>query len=974
MSQVFYDIESLRNVFTICFFNPGNKPVAKPEKTVFDGTVTLYYLIDDEELDFEDTDEEMREFLEKRMLEKNSNFKGKLRMHNLRNEKANIMLAKGIGVSDLKTPVNDPSAKDSMNNMFRPVCDTDPNYDENKHPFLMGYNSYNYDTTMLARYFDMVFYTKNRFVATTAKTMRNFNDKLFTPEYKDSMPKALTIPYSKHRTGGERIRKNMFMSGRHIDVARLNEKQSKVGLKRLLGMLGYQILESNKLSSGTDVIYDMDELADLIAYNASDVINLYCLFLHRNYQAQFMLKKQLLKTYPELIYERKIDEYDSKLYEPNISPYSVRVDRLFVDSSSAQFATKCLCPYDCLEDISYVSYMYPSDTKAKELGIKPVNVLEETKKFFYSNFKQPEIRAEFDKIYNFYKSLEGKNFNDSSRYIGGYTKVVMSKFVAENGKINGCIPYYNKDGSPSNCFAVFGIGGIHGAEYNKSLYEADLAEYEKQSADLKYVQEKYPEPTDLRKAKTVLMPDGTERPYTDFLKSGATMKKAAYRTVEEPKLFSCDSKGNWQLNGKYVYTSASDTNHEDFTSYYPNMLRMMSAFWNEGLGYDRYAEIFEDKQKYGKLMKDPSLSDEEREFYRVMREGTKLILNSASGAADTNFNSPIQMNNRILSMRIIGQLFSWRIGQAQTIAGARIISTNTDGLYSVLEPELNNRILAEESASIGVEIEPEPLFLISKDSNNRLELTDGNITSASGGTVACRKGPDPGKALAHPAIIDWALSEYLIRNSDDLSRPFDKEQGMSILNSAYDAFKEEYDNEHDTMVHMLLMFQNVIASSPATFKYKYGLAVSSGEVVPLSHYNRTFILKDDASYLGAIHLVEAAARKVDSKIVAKRKKNGEPLYTRNDEKAMSILKKNGVFDQEIAERDVITQKVTNVDPLWNVAIINRSLYSMTDFEMKELLDDLNYDAYLELLSNAYESWQNETPSEPEEKTEMLTLF
>ena len=60
--------------------------------------------------------------------------------------------------------------------------------------------------------------------------------------------------------------------------------------------------------------------------------------------------------------------------------------------------------------------MYPSERKAKELGIKQVNVLEETRKFFYDNFPQEKLRARFDKIYNYYKAIEGKNFNDSDFY------------------------------------------------------------------------------------------------------------------------------------------------------------------------------------------------------------------------------------------------------------------------------------------------------------------------------------------------------------------------------------------------------------------------------------------------------------------------------------------------------------------------------------------------------------------------------
>src|SRR5699024_8117413 len=121
------------------------------------------------------------------------------------------------------------------------------------------------------------------------------------------------------------------------------------------------------------------------------------------------------------------------------------------------------------------------------------------------------------------------------------------------------------------------------------------------------------------------------------------------------------------------------------------------------------------------------------------------------------------------AMRMIGQLFSWRVGHAQSFAGARIVSTNTDGLYSTLDSETNNRILAEQTATIGVDIEPEELTLVSKDSNNRVEFTtaepgkapgDREVIAASGGTLACASGPSPRKALNHPAISDHALVEY----------------------------------------------------------------------------------------------------------------------------------------------------------------------------------------------------------------------
>lgn len=204
------------------------------------------------------------------------------------------------------------------------------------------------------------------------------------------------------------------------------------------------------------------------------------------------------------------------------------------------------------------------------------------------------------------------------------------------------------------------------------------------------------------------------------------------------------------------------------------MLRRLNAFYNDRLGEDRYTAIFERKQELDKKRTDPQYSDEERRMFNIEREGTKLILNSATGAADPREGqvpSSIRMNNRIRSMRIIGQLFTYMIGQAQTYAGARIVSTNTDGLYSVLDADLNRKILAKEAAEIGVEIVPEELYLVSKDSNNRLEASPDltKILSASG-SLACRKDTSPTKSLAHPAIIDWALSRYLLEKEQTWRR------------------------------------------------------------------------------------------------------------------------------------------------------------------------------------------------------------
>lgn len=967
MLTCFYDIESFDNAFTLCNFIPH------------ENTVDLYYLVDTDALISEP------DFLKKltdKIYEQNKNFSGQVRCFNLKDKTSADRMAMTFGLSTAYL-VNDPDSKSKYPDAFRPVCDTDPDYDENKHPYLMGYNSYNYDTTMLALYFMETYPITNsdvRFQPPTAYLMRQYNNSLFLPQFKGNMPSRLEYslnPKTKQwdkigrkNSLAAQIRRSMIMSGRHIDVARLNEKQQHVGLKRLIGMMGGQILESDKLSHNQSHIDNAEQFYDLIAYNVSDCVNLKAyVFDDRKsiYHGQFNLKRGLLHTYPELIYSKLPDKY-----APDIRPQAVRQDRLCIDSSSAQFATKALCPYNHLKDIPVVSFMYPSELKAKELGIQQVNVLEETRKFFYANFPQPELRAEFDRIYYYYKAIEGKNFNDSQNYQDDYTNLdgPIPKYpelvsnIRDYSKSNTCLYYYNADGTPTSCFVTFSIGGIHGAEYNKELFEADKKAFEELEDLYNQVKTIFPDPLGLKLAKTVTLtlPDGTQQEFkaTQFLKSGSTKKKAEYKDIEKlrPALFQENSKGAWELNKKYVYTSSDLTNHEDFTSYYPNLLRMLSAFHNTGLGYDRYAEIFEQKQSLGKKMKDKSLPEEERKMASVQREGTKLVLNSASGAADAAFESNIRMNNIIISMRIIGQLFSYRIGQAQALKGARVTSTNTDGLFTVLEATLNNAILEQESAIINVEIEPEPTYLISKDSNNRIEVDadTGKIQRASGGSLACHKGPTPDKSLAHPAIIDWALCEYLVYNAmrpgGNLSDPFNETMGRNILKAAPKSFDK-------TM--LLNMYQNIISSSLGTDAYNF--AIKPGKTdnpIPLQHYNRVFIMKDGTPKTH--HLYCAAARKITDATASKRRKKGDQAQ-QHDPTAMRILNANGLPPTQIpADKEAVVKKITGIEPTWYMLIMNRALCDLTEQEQDDILNNLDYEKYLGLLRAAYENnWRNTLP-------------
>lgn len=1030
----FYDIESLNNAFTLCTYSPR------------ENIVHAFYLIDEDgsaasAINKADPPAHSVQptVASRTIMEHNQAFDGDIVFHNLRNWEANIELAKIVGLSDADY-VNNPYSESTFGADLRPVCDTDHDYDPiNKHPYLAGYNSTNYDTVILALYLAEAFrdYTLGedtglgsaRYRPTEASLIRSYNDRMFSEDFKKQMPRYLVDEHGGWNGTANKIRRSMLNSGRHIDIARLNEVQQMVGLKRLLGGLGRQIMESDKLGSHNARLETVEEFCELLAYNVSDVVGLAKLFEHPTYSSGFDLKKGLLDEYPETIYNAK-----PGTSEPDINPRSVRRNRLGPDSTSARFAATILAPYKPLTDWETVSFVYPEKSVAEARGVEQVNVLDESKRFFDENVHDEEARWQFQQVYMYYKSIEGKNFNESGSmdnysynkegtYRAHYTKVHGGQFpptlepltLKNIPKRPNNIPYFYEDGRPSRAFATFSTGGIHGAEADWEAWQADAAQAQAYNAMLQEVMEKYPDPLDVRQEKVVTLDDGTEIPYKDVLTSSkSTIKalKARSEFIEEvlggdpknptqsqiekaeeefpgvgfkkpkalPELFEAKTDGSTKLKTKYAYTSAEPAIHEDFTSYYPNLLRGMNAFYNPDLGEDRYAKIFFDKERYGQQRKDPSLSEEERSRINVLREGTKLILNAASGAGDATHDNNIRMNNVIISMRILGQLFSWRIGQAQTLAGAKIISTNTDGLYSAgLDRETNDRILEEQAAATGVEIEPEPMIVISKDANNRLELDvpegdtpvwEAPIIGASGGSLACHQEPQPTKSLAHPAVLDWALARYLRyivggyqpewRDTPlTLDEPLDERMGKQLMKQAV---------QQNDPTHAARLFQHIVSASVGsiTFPFASDPVDPEGDLDqisnprPLQHYSRCFIVH--ANKPGAVSLRAAGAWKVNPASQLKRERAGESAI-QDDDVAIEILRANG-FTRKHSEakrglellptnEDTAVRKISSIEPYWNILIDNTDLVEKSDEQLAELLGCLDLDVYVEMLASTF---------------------
>lgn len=882
MNNIYYNIKIYENIFSICFYNEKNN--------IFE----FYYLLKNTNK----IKNNIFEFLKNKNIFLNNN----ISFFDLSEMKNTIRVARLIGYV---TPTYN----------YHIVSDTDDGYDPEIHPYILGYNNWNYDSTMLSLFLSSCLVNINGagncFKPVTMEDMYQYHVELNSIHFKGNMPNRLNYMYTEDEQAKKtairiknkylmpsnntvsNIRRYQFNTGRHIDVARLNEKQSQANLYRQAGILGLPIYDKDLISDN-----DIEKIIEL-AVNECLIIK--DLFYDKNYCMTLKLKKQLLYDYPELIYEKRPGNSPSD-YRPDIENKRIRYDRMTVNSTSAQIVSNCLCPYGTLTDDNSVSYLYPSADKAKELGIKQINVLDETYDFI-KNRMQPlvkdkqgiDILNKLKEMIDMYRSIEGKNFNES---IGPVIEPL------EQLTKNISLPYMDQNGRYSDCYCTFSIGGIHGAEYNKELYDKHIAEYEQNN------------------------------------------------TIQKPELFITDTDGSTKLNKKYTMTSAGNTNHEDFVSYYTNLLCNMQAFKNDGLGYDRYEEIFKNKEKYSILMNDMTLSQEQRNLYRIMRENTKLILTSASGAADVNYNTSIRMNNRILSMRIIGQLFTWRIGQAQALQGAKIISTNTDGLYTVMESEINNQILKKEAENIHVGIEPETLYLVSKDANNRFEaqyngytgnpIADLTIKSGHGLNLNAINGPVTTKAPSHPAILDYALSEILkLKALQGKFDDFPKEYGEQLIKDiALQVFndKKEY----------LKMFQHIISNSEDKYIYNFAL-------------NKPYDPQDKNIKIARVKNPCRIFYVEPEKVPAEFKKNIIYLaaaYIRNDNTdterlAVRVLKDLYHNPDALVAGTARVKRITGIE--YNIpCIIVSSALNNNDFQPEWL----NYDYYINLLEKSYCNWQN----------------
>lgn len=663
---------------------------------------------------------------------------------------------------------------------------------------------------------------------------------------------------------------------------------------------------------------------------------------------------------------------------------------------------------------------------------------------------------DFKQVYQYFDYFRGKNVNASERYAESMHQTYLNKEhlrqtpdaityatsmlvndlqnqafapltatdIIENTKnYQTSIFYFDNNAKRTSCMATLSRGGIHGQEINldyynnvqgKHLYMKELAKkYRKEFKTAKNLYEHLQENADAENIDHLNQVVSTDilRQLINVTVNDKNETVVKWQAMRAPnlklfKLRTDKKKGTakFELNDEFKFVSVGQANHEDFTSYYPMLICCLAIFkpykdydpnapLTEDTTVDEYLEIFKSRKKLKDLASQKDISDEERSLYKSLQLTKKLLLNAGSGAADRQQDTLIRKNNAINSMRIIGQLFAYTIGQAQALAGARVPSTNTDGLYTMdITPELNNQILVDVSQSMYIGIEPEIVdTFISKDTNNRVEIHGTKISEAKGGQLTSHAKPDILKSLDHPAIIDRMLVMYLSQKPNAVTQDFDRDFARKFFNELY----VEYENNPKKgKAELLRMFQWILASSPHSENYIYEQHTDGlfSEDVALQRYNRMFLIKRDASIFSTYRsarrqsIVKSAIKKELKDLLEK------PAEERSDEDIEQIKElfphshptayylmsekyhnnmseytlptysrdfyKRVTMDQ-LPKYKANIQKIKNLKENQAAMIINDNIMALDDQTIMNIFAKIDVDAYLDILETTFsKSWRN----------------
>ena len=325
-------------------------------------------------------------------------------------------------------------------------------------------------------------------------------------------------------------------------------------------------------------------------------------------------------------------------------------------------------------------------------------------------------------VHPFFNQFFGHFRGKDSRSSYDNWKLKLAQPVTHQGQMN--LPYF-KDGKPIDAYARLSTGGAHGATC------------------------------------------------------------AGIHLMSEAELETWIRKDIGETDASKATVDKKNVIHIDWSSFYPTMASKMQLY-KTAEGIDRYTNIInyrlEIKDRATALFHAGKEDSQEYIDTQETQDGLKFIMNSATGAG--NMHNPyalLPVDNKTLSMRLIGNMHIYTLGQRLAQAGAFIIATNTDGIFICnLDMETVKEIVNGYIDDYGMGVDPEFMErFINRDTSNRIELEkDATKVSKIGGTMRHAKNLtfNPGsfgRNVTYPLVAASAAIAYMVEKEDWLQTPYD---------------------------------------------------------------------------------------------------------------------------------------------------------------------------------------------------------
>ena len=723
----------------------------------------------------------------------------------------------------------------------------------------------------------------------------------------------------------------------------------------------------------------------------------------------------------------------------------LRFSPLTDDASSAKLISNVIAPYHAMQDWPDIEFEFPDPRALKifkrkhpEIHLEhdhPFNVLEDTmgwcrkvdRKFNLSAdppadathvFSQHHSLAKtFRPIYDLYKTVEGHNVNLTLSHLTGTRSLYNIRGQKEKigpginmtrllHQTNGNIPYLHRDGSSTGTIATFSYGGIHGVEFKLRKFKRDYRRYLLKKKVQSWLK------TNFRPKQVQISLFSTDNETSHDVKPGDVAKekqttvtinhhqitvntkdyvkgngdRAEWRDLQPPQLYKHPQGSSYILNDDYSYVSVDRVSHEDFSGYYPMLISRLGIMWPHDEPVDEYHHIYVERLRLKHQLKKYRKNSHDWNVINIQQLLRKLLLNSASGAGDAKFSNTIRMNNKLVSMRIMGQLFTWRMAQSVCLADqarhAKVTSSNTDGVYLAgLPGKINDVALQRAVRPLSLFISPVPLLrFVSKDANNRAEVSDYGtgshhqpvLTEAKGATLNAWQGPSVMATVSHPAIVDYVLAHYLAYQPNPCNQAFDRNAAMKLIdNKRHELFSDDEAQRADG----LIFFQWIIASNPNKHRYPFLKPesvdqdrnwVSAGAPVAIPHTNRLFLIKSAGNDQSNRVLLLATRQKLNRSTYNQKMIAGEPINSNSDvikifaswrDDSLPVGGSDGYENHKYVGR---IAKLPDMPNHQNVLIENHSLFELTKDQVVRIAQRLDYGAYLGLVIKKYHaSWDNQ---------------